>query len=335
MDVQVGSGIDVRLVVDGRAEQRPIEELELLVALQEGLVWVDIPTMDAEGTRVLTEVFGFHPLAVRDCGERNYLPKFHAYSDHVFIVLHALERGEGGRVHSIELDQFVGPGFVVTVHGPADPAVAPEVPLRDTRAVLKRIQAGRLDPRSSFELSHAITSAVTRHQEGVVGALARDAWRLEQRVMMEEIPDPEQFLEELFRARHELLTVRTAATLSREIFARMATLGRFVPGESQQQLADLVDQFERVAGLVDAQMHFLQGVIDFYRARTETKMTIAAERLAVIAVITLPITALSSIYGMNIIANDATDFPHLAVLLLVMAVISATLLTWAKRQGWW
>ena len=33
-------------------------------------------------------------------------------------------------------------------------------------------------------------------------------------------------------------------------------------------------------------------------------MTIAAERLAVIAAVTLPITALSSIIGMNVIVND-------------------------------
>jgi Mg2+ and Co2+ transporter CorA len=91
----------------------------------------------------------------------------------------------------------------------------------------------------------------------------------------------------------------------------MATLSRFVPGDSQHQLADIVDQFERLDGVADAQKEYLEGVIEFYRTRTETKMTIAAERLAVIAVVTLPITALSSIYGMNLIVNDRTDFPHL------------------------
>jgi magnesium transporter len=64
-------------------------------------------------------------------------------------------------------------------------------------------------------------------------------------------------------------------------------------------------------------------------------MTIAAERLTLIAVLTLPITALSSVYGMNTIVNDRTDFPHLAVVLVVMAAMSATLLRWAKRHGWW
>ena len=76
-------------------------------------------------------------------------------------------------------------------------------------------------------------------------------------------------------------------------------------------------------------------MIEFYQTRTETKMTIAAERLAVVAVLTLPITALSSVYGMNIIANSETDFPHLAVVLAVVVAMSGTLLAWARRQGWW
>jgi hypothetical protein len=60
-----------------------------------------------------------------------------------------------------------------------------------------------------------------------------------------------------------------------------------------------------------------------------------AERLTLIAVLTLPITAVSSVYGMNIIVNDRTDFPHLAVVLAAMLVISAIVLRWAKRQEWW
>jgi magnesium transporter len=327
--------MDVWTVADGRVERRSLDELEMLVALQEGLVWVDIPTCDEEGVRVLSEVFGFHRLAVRDCVERNQVPKIHAYSDHVFMVLHAPERGRGGSVHSVELDQFIGPGFLVTVHGPLDPAVSPEVAQRETLAVRRRLESGRLRPSSSFELSYAIVSAVARHQESFVATLAQETGRLEQRLMADEIADPELFLEELFRARHELLVVRTMATLSREIYGRMVTLDRYVPGASQSLVEDLADQFARVSGLADGQKDFLQGVIEFYQTQTNTKMTIAAERLAVIAAVTLPITALSSIYGMNVIVNDRTHLGQLAVVLLVMATMSLLLLRWTKRQGWW
>jgi magnesium transporter len=327
--------MDVWLIADGSVEQRPAEELEMLVALQEGLVWVDIADCDEEAVRVLSEVFGFHRLAVRDCVERNQVAKVHAYSDHVFIVLHAPERGRGGTVHHVELDQFIGPGFLVTVHGPLDPALAPEVALRETHAVRQRVESGRLRPSTSFELSYAIVSAVARHQESFVAMLAREAGLLEQRLMGDEIDDPERFLEELFRARHELLVVRTMATLSREIYGRMVSLERFVPGASQSMVVDLADQFARVNGLAEGQRDFLDGVIEFYQTRTNTKMTIAAERLAVIAAVTLPITALSSIYGMNVIVNDRTHVGQLAVVLVVMAAMSLVLLRWTKRQGWW
>jgi magnesium transporter len=327
--------MDVWLVAGGDVEQRPAEELEMLIALGEGIVWVDIPTCDEESVRVLTEVFGFHRLAVRDCVERNQVPKVHAYSDHVFIVLHAPERGRGGTVHYVELDQFVGPGFLVTVHGPLDPAVPVEAALRETSAVRRRVESGRLRVSSSFELSYAIVSAVARHQESFVATLAQEAGLLEQRLMGDVIPDPEQFLEELFRARHELLVVRTMATLSREIYGRMVSLERYVPGASQALVADLADQFARVSGMADGQKDFLYGVIEFYQTRTNTKMTIAAERLAVIAAVTLPITALSSVYGMNLIVNDRTHVGQLAVVLAVMVAMSLILLRWTKRQGWW
>jgi magnesium transporter len=329
------SGMDVRFVSPEGVEQHPMEELPVLLGREAGVVWLDLPSCDEEATQVLTESFGFHPLAVRDCVERNHVPKMHAYPDHVFVVLHAPERGKGGHVHYLELDQFIGPGFLVTVHGPISPEAPRDAALRETRTVLQRIEAGRLQPRSSMELSYAIVSALTRHQEAFVGTLAREVGLLEQQVMRDDIGHPEQFLEELFRARHELLAVRTMAAQSREIYGRLITLGRLVPGESQPLVADLVDQYERVCGVADGQRDFLQGVIEFFRARTETKMTIAAERLAVIAVVTLPITALSSIYGMNIIVNGETDFPHLAAVLLVMLAVSGVLLRWAKRQGWW
>jgi magnesium transporter len=327
--------MDVQLIDDSRVVRHRAEHLPALLKRGQGLVWVDIPTCDEEAVRVLSEVFGFHPLAIRDCIERNHVAKVHAYPDHVFVVLHAPERGQGGHVHYLELDQFVGPGYLVTVHGPLNPVVDAALALRETRAVLQRVEAGRLHPSSSYELSHAIVSALTRHQEAFVATLAREVGLLEQQVMDARVGDPEQFLEELFRARHGLVAVRTMATLSSEIYGRMTTLTRFLPEAAGPLVADLVDQFERVRGVADGQKEFLHGVIEFYRTRTETKMTIAAERLAVIAVITLPITAISSVYGMNIIVNDRTDFPHLAGVLAVMTVISAILLRWAKRQGWW
>jgi len=327
--------MDVRFVSDEGIKQHPVGELEALLARDDGFVWVDIPTCDEEATRVLSEVFGFHPLAIRACIERNAVPKVRAYRDHLFVILHAPEFGKSGHVHYIELDQFIGPGYLVTVHGPVNPAVTVDAMLRETRAVLKRMEAGRLQPTSPVELSYAIVSALAQGQEAFVETVTRQVWPLEQRVTSGHLGDPEAFLEELFGTRHALLAVSNMATLGHQIYKRMSALGRFIPPDGQPLVADIEDQFARVTGVADGQIRYLQGVIEFYKARTDTKVTIAAERLALIAVITLPITALSSIYGMNIIVNDRTHLGQLAVVLAIMVAMSVGLLRWAKQQGWW
>ena len=165
--------MDVHFVSDDGIQQHPVEELAALLARDHGLVWVDIPVCDEAAARVLSDVFGFHPLAVQACVERNAVPKVRAYRDHSFVILHAPELGTGGHVHYVEFDQFIGPRYVVTVHGPVNPAVTPEAAQRETRAVLGRIQAGRLRPRSAFELSYAIVSALAQGQEGFVETVTR------------------------------------------------------------------------------------------------------------------------------------------------------------------
>jgi Mg2+ and Co2+ transporter CorA len=259
----------------------------------------------------------------------------HVYPDHLFLIVHAPEIGSAGHVHYLELDLFIGSRYLVTVHGPLNPVVAPELALRETRRVLSRIEAGRFRPASPFHLAYAVVSAVIRHEETLTGDLARQVGLLEQRVMAAADEEPQAFLTALFTARHELLTIRTMAAQSGEICKRAITVATFLPEESRALLKDLLDQYGRVAKISQSQLDFLMGVTEFYRARTDNKMTVAAERLAVIAAVTLPVTALSSVMGMNVIVNQNTHWVALIILLVIMTTLSLVLLRWAKRQGWW
>jgi magnesium transporter len=250
--------------------------------------------------------------------------------------VHAPEIGARGHVHYLELDQFVGENFLITVHGPISPKVPLAAALRETKGVGTRLDAGRLRPTSPFGLTYAIVSAIARRESEMVAEIAREVGLMEQRVMAEEDEkDPQEFLSELFAARHELLTIKTMASQGSEIYRRAIKLTTFAPPEGLDLMKDVLDQYETVAHISDSQLVFLMGVTEFYRARTDTKMTIAAERLAIIAAITLPITSLSSVIGMNVIVNESTRWIPLAILLLIMLTISVVLLRWAHKQGWW
>jgi Mg2+ and Co2+ transporter CorA len=347
--------MDVWLITDQGIEDRSPVELPALLQRDTGLIWVDIPSCDDEGARALLDGFGFHPLAVRDCVERNRVAKVHGYGDHVLIVLHAPERGQRGHVHYIELDQIVGRNYLVTVHGPLNPAVNPAVALRETQAVHARIVAGRFRPTTVFELSHAVVSALTRNQEAYVEIMTRDVWQLEQRVTDGDVGDPEAFLQELFRARHGLLAVRTMAALGAAIYGRMAGLTR-IPSGGQTLAADIIDQFERVRSIADSEKEYLQGVTEFYQTfltinsalvgqaqnvevkrLTEASYTQNEEikKISAWAAIFFAPTLIGTIYGMNF---DRMPELHWRFgypwALLLMALMSVTLYFMFKRQRW-
>ncbi|GAA1974367.1 magnesium and cobalt transport protein CorA [Nocardioides panacihumi] len=326
--------MDVRFVDASGTHQHPSDDLFLLLERDDGFVWVDVPQWDEEAPALL-QALGCHPRVLEDCVRRNHVPTVHSYRDHYFVITHAPLEGANGHVHMLELDQIVGDRFLVTVHGPINPVVDPAEALVETAAVCGRIDAGRFAPATPAELSYALSSALARRQRALVGLVAEKLPGLEQEVMRSTLTAPEVLLERMFLIRHELITARTMAAQTHDVYARIGSLDRFVPEPSRLLARDLADQFDRVRSIADGEAQFLFGVIELYQTKVNTKMTVAMERLAVIAAITLPITALASVYGMNVIVNQRTHLTQLIIVVAVMLTMSGLLLHWAHRQGWW
>ena len=325
----------VRWIDSEGVSVRELAELPALRKRSDGFLWLDIPEWSDAAESILANEFHFHPMAIAESKTRNHVPRVHVYPDHFFIVVHTPEIGAGGHVHYLELDQFVGEHFLVTVHGPISPKVPLEAALRETSLWGHGWKAdGCARPPRSHLPTRSSPQSLAWKLKWLLRSQVRSAcWSSE--VMAEADKDPQAFLSELFTARHELLTIKTMAEQGSEIYRRAIRLTRFAPPEGLELMRDVLDQYETVTNISDSQLLFLIGVTEFYRARTDTKMTIAAERLAVIAALTLPVTSLSSVLGMNVIVNDSTRWISLIIWLLIMLIMSLLLLRWAHKQGWW
>jgi Mg2+ and Co2+ transporter CorA len=320
----------------GTATKVSEADIPALLQRDDVWVWVDVTEPDESTRELLTRTFGIHPRAVEDGMRRNHVARLHHYTDVLFLALHRPLPGDHGHVHYLELDHYVGPRFLVTLHGPRNPVVPLETLLTETTEIASRLVAGRLRPASPMALAYAVTSASTNADERTVNDLAESVGGLEQRVMRQEDDhQPQVFLDQLFTTRHTLLTVRTMAAQAAEVIERAVNLTVDWDKRDRRMLKDLRDQYHRLDRISRAQLDFLEGVTDFYRARNDTRMTLAGERLAVIAAITLPVTAISSVMGMNVIVNDRTHWWWLVILLAVMTAMSLWLLRWAHKQGWW
>jgi magnesium transporter len=327
-------GLRVHWISSDAAEERTVDELGALLDREDGMVWVDIPTVDDAAVHVLADVFSFHPLAVRDCREPGHVPKVHAYADHLFIVLHAPMREPNGQIHHRELNQFIGPRYLVTVHERLG-AAPREVGQLETSAVLGRIEAGRAHPSTPGELSYAVITRLSVRMEALVSELARSVSALDQALLDDRGGVSEAMIEEMFELRHALLAVETIADQNHTACARMAMLAsRYAQAEPNQLLKDVLDQFQRIRDLCQGQRELLQGALDFSRTRATAKMDRAMSRLALLSAVALPISVISSVYGMNLFVFQQTQLDVLVPVLGAMVILTLGMLRWASFQGW-
>src|SRR5512139_1437562 len=90
---------------------------DLPEALQDpdGVVWVDFEDTPPETDEpILSETFGFHPLAIDDALQETHVPKIDDWDSYLYIVLEAVYLGGETKFDDLsieELDVFLGRQF--------------------------------------------------------------------------------------------------------------------------------------------------------------------------------------------------------------------------------
>jgi magnesium transporter len=209
--------------------------------------------------------------------------------------------------------------------------------------VFDRIKSGRVSPATPAELSYAIATRISVRMERIVSDLARSVSVLERTVSSQEHhllkrneSGAETMVDEMFELRHALLAIETVAEQNRVVYTRTSALARrLLPNEQRRFIDDVEDQFTQVRRLCRGQKELLQGVLDFSRTRTTAKMDLAMSRLALLSAVAMPISIISSIYGMQVWVFTSTRLDILAGVLVLMAALTYAMLHWARAQGWW
>ena len=212
-----------------------VDELPDLLRRDDGLVWVDIPTWDDEAERVADARSSASirwPSGTARSATR--CPRCTCTPSTCSWCCTPRSPGRPGTCTTSSSTSSSARNFLVTVHGPLNPAVDPRRPRSRCTSLLHRLRGGQAAPDGSpTSCRTALVSALTGRLRNYTAVLTQDVWQLEQRVTAGHLGDPEQFLEEMFRARHGLLTVETMAALSREVYARMAKIEAFGPGRGR------------------------------------------------------------------------------------------------------
>lgn len=278
------------------------------------LVWLDVTTSEPAELDALGERFGFDPAAIEDILDVEQLPKFDDYGDHLFVVLHALT-ADGDRVDTIELDCFIAPRLLVTVHATEVAgidwlwdAVQRHPHLVDHGADELFAQLAEVVGRRYFEIVNAI--------EERIDAVALLALEADNRV-----------LEEIQILRREESTVRKMMRPQLRLIADMRMRNRTViSSRGVGQLDDAFDVHNQVVESLHATHELLSDALDTYRGAAAERQANATTILAVYSALLLPLTLIVGWYGMNVdnLPASTRSWGWMAVtgFMVLLAVIS-------------
>lgn len=254
-------------------------------------IWVDIEGPTEADRPLLEDVFHFHELAVDDAIERRHHPKVESYEGFLYLILHEVvpyEQEHEARTQDI--DFFLARNLLVTVHTVASPAISLQQSLC--------VKHNDVLAEGPVALLHRIVDDMVDGYRPSVDILEARLEAIERTVFDDPSANP---LKEILGLKAEVSSLRRLALPERDAIARLA---RREFGEIPEQMAyrfrDVYDQLVRLTDEAIFLQDRVTGLIEAHLSNQSNRLNQVMKVLTVIATIFMPLTVLTSMWGMNI-----------------------------------
>ncbi len=292
------------------------------------VVWLNVHGL--HDTEVLAEIgrrFRLHPLVIEDILNTNQRPKVDDYGDYLFIVARFFElEGEPRTVTSDQVSLILGPNFVLSFQerpsGRFDPV---RERLRQDRGQIRRLGADYL--------AYSLLDSIVDRYFTILEDIGERTEDLEDEILERARPGALQAVHHLKR---ETLALRRSVWPLREVInALTRDDNRFFRPETRPYLRDVYDHTVHAIESLEANRDVIAGMLDIYLSAVSNRVNQEVRALTVVAIIFMPATLISGIFGMNFKAMPLLDLPAgFAIAIGLMATVATTLSVIFWRRRW-
>lgn len=271
--------------------------------------------------------FELHPLVLEDILNTNQRPKVDDYGDYLYLVARFFEVDpESRQVTSDQVSLVLGRNFVLSFQerpsGRFDPV---RERLRQDRGQIRRLGVDYL--------AYSLLDAIVDRYFAILEDIGERTEELEELMLA----NPRKGeLHALHRIRRETLTLRRSIWPLREVVNNLTREdNRFFRPETRPYLRDVYDHTVHAIESLEASRDVIAGMLDIYLSAISNRVNQEVRALTVVAVIFMPATLISGIFGMNFKAMPLLDTPiGFAVAIGMMAAVAGTLSLVFWRRRW-
>jgi len=305
------------------------EQLNLESLTWGELTWVNIENPTEGETEYLAQNYSFHHLDLDDCLSRIQRPKIDEYKDYLFLVFHFPVFSKEARVTTPgQVSVFIGEKYLITLHK------------GELKPLVKLFRECQIDEESRQEnFSHGSGYLLYRIVDRLVDYCLP---------ILNKIGDNIEEVEDSIFSDRRRGTVKGISILRRDVIAfrriiwpMRAVIGgleskvrRFTMMDMAVYFGDMIDHVDKIWDALDEYKEIIEGLNDTHDSLATNRTNEVIRMLTIIATILLPITMVSSIYGMNIpLPFQSSSYSFLYVFLIMIAIIGG-MLYFFRRQHW-
>lgn len=305
--------------------QRDLQPTQLAAAMQGGgTLWIDVDSTVRAQHAVLEKVCHIHPLAIEDTLNPQTRVKYEDMDGYLFVVARGVRFCETTDdpydLETINVYFFLGPTWLVTVHGPGATALE--------RVRTRVAENAELIARGPARMMHAVLDEMVDEFFPVLDRVDEFLDGIEERVF---VSFDQSALREIFSVKRLVLQLRRHLAPQREVLTQLTNRpSDLLPSSTQLYFRDVYDHVLRINESIDAYRELLSSTLDSYLSQVSNRFSQSSKALAVIATVTLPFVIVSGMWGMNFAHIPLSTHPHgfwllLAVQMLIAAIILAVL----------
>lgn len=305
-----------------------LSQVDLLLSSPNSLLWIDIYDCSPNELHYIGNIFEFHPLALEDCLQVSPRAKIDRYDNYHFFVFHALRYSEDvleeDEISSIELDIFMGPNYIVTIHPVALSAVG-----KAARICLKE---PTLMNRGPEYLLYYIVDNIVDDYFPIIERLGERIDDLEDDIF---IPRGQQITEEILALRRTIILLRKVLIPQRRIFSNIN--GRYsflVKEDNMPYYLDLVDNLDSIIDAANAYRELVNSSLETYYSIINGRTSEIITVLTIISVIMMPLTVITGFFGMNVDLPGQNNPLSVWYILGGMIALSCSMLLSFRLKKW-
>jgi magnesium transporter len=312
-----------RADASGAATVDPAEAVKLAMA-DAGTVWIDFDCEEQATLEQLLAPLQVHPLAIEDMVQQINRPKVDNYGSYLYLVVHSARWEPNDKATLREIDLLVGERFLVTYHDGSTRSIASAHELL--------VRRPELLAKGPAQMLHFLLDVLVDHYLPIMDQLSEEIDQLEHLVFRaaDRAVHPK-----IMRLKRGMAALRRIVGPERDtLLALTRDEYRVIPPEMRPYLRDVYDRLARFSDLLDSFRDEVAGLLELHVSVVSNRLNQVIKVLTVIATLGLPLTVVTSYYGMNFeFAEYHWKYGALYVLGLLFVLVGGTW-WYLKRRRW-